>query len=598
MNAAIRVLHLEDSPLDQELVKQLLDDANLKCEITEVHTRSAFEEKVRGGNFDLILSDYSLPAFDGFSALKIAKKVCPTTPFIFVTGTLGEDNAVESLKHGATDYVLKQKLSRLGTAVRRALRERDETIGRLRAEDRLRESEEELRFLAYHDALTALPNRVFLLERLKELLGSSRRRGGKSAILFFDLDSFKNINDSLGHSIGDMVLKSVGERLHSTARSQDIVARLGGDEFVVVLNGIGDSTDAAMAAERINAIVASEIQLEDRLLFVTCSIGISVFPDDGDDTETLLKNADTAMFCAKEKGRNRWEFFTKDMNDRALERLTLENGLRVALAKDQFFLEYQPQVDISSRALVGVEALLRWRHPELGLIPPNRFISVAENTGEILRIGEWVMRTACAQAKRWQDEGLGAFPVSVNVSAVQFRHEGFLATVNHVLTETGLAPERLELELTESLLLACSGEMTSVVTGLLKMGVRLAIDDFGTGYSSFSYLRDYRFSKLKVDGTFVKGITTDSNDAAIAAAIVSMGKILRMKVIAECVETEQQLKMLRTCGCDEIQGYLVSRPVPASVLAEKLRSRQFWTLAGATIAEIVNPIGLRLRAGN
>jgi diguanylate cyclase (GGDEF)-like protein len=397
------------------------------------------------------------------------------------------------------------------------------------------------------------------------------------AILFFDLDAFKNINDSLGHSIGDLVLQSVGDRLLSTARIQDVVARLGGDEFVVVLDSITDGTDAAMAAERINTAVAKEIRLNERLLFVTCSIGISVFPDDGSDVEALLKNADTAMFCAKEKGRNRWEFFKKDMNDRAIERLTLENGLRVALANQQFFLEYQPQMDIQTGKLVGVEALLRWRHPELGLIPPNRFIPVAENTGEILHIGEWVLRTACAEAKRWQDEGLGTFPVAVNVSAVQFRFGGFLATVSRILEETGLAPERLELELTESLLLACGGEMTSVVSGLLKMGTRLAIDDFGTGYSSFSYLRHFRFSRLKVDGTFVKGITTDANDEAIAAAIVSLGKILRMKVIAECVETPEQLTMLLTCGCDEIQGYLVSRPVPADRFAESLRSREFET---------------------
>ena len=592
MNKVIRVLHLEDSPLDQELVKQLLDDAYPKCEITTVHTRGTFEEKVRE-KFDLILSDYSLPAFDGFSALEIAKKICPTTPFIFVTGTLGEDTVVESLKHGATDYVLKQKLCRLGTAVRRALRERDETIGRLKAEALLHETEEELRFLAYHDALTALPNRAFLLERLTELLGGSRRHGEKSAVLFFDIDCFKNINDSLGHSIGDMVLKSIGDRLLSTARSQDIVARLGGDEFVVVLSSINDSSDAAIAAERINAIVAKEIQLEDRLLFVTCSIGISVFPDDGVDTEEILRNADTAMFCAKEKGRNRWEFFTKDMNERALARLTLENGLRVALAEGQFYLEYQPQIAIASGQVAGAEALLRWRHPELGLVPPNRFIPVAESTGEILRIGEWVLRTACAEAKRWQNEGLGSFPVAVNVSAVQFRHDGFAKMVKSVLEETSLAPECLELELTESLLLACSGEMTTVLDELREIGVRLAIDDFGTGYCSFSYLRDYRFSKLKVDGTFVRGITTDSNDAAIAAAIVSMGKILRMKVIAECVETEQQLKMLRMCGCDEVQGYLLSRPVGAAALAEKFKSlQQLETLVGVSSPMVSRRMGM------
>jgi diguanylate cyclase (GGDEF)-like protein len=582
-SSTVHILHLEDNKSDRELVKLLLQNAGIKCEITAVETRADFVHCLERAVWDLILSDFALPSFDGLEALEIAANACPSTPFIFVTGTMGEDVAVESLKSGATDYVLKQKMSRLDSSVRRALLERAERLQRHEAEAKLQRSDEQLRFLAFHDPLTSLPNRAFLHDRLATTLSNGRRHGDKAALLFIDLDNFKSINDSLGHSVGDLVLKEVGDRLLMTARAHDVVARLGGDEFVVVLEGIKDSIDAAIVADRIKAVVASEILVQGHLLATTCSIGISVFPNDGVDCEALLKSADIALFSAKESGRNSWQFITQDMQSRAQERMILERSLRFAIDKGQLYLEYQPQVDLTSGKIIAAEALIRWIHPQLGIIGPNVFIPIAENRGDIIRIGEWVLRTACAQAKQWQEEGVGSIKVAVNVSAVQFRHEHFLGIVRSVLIETGLAPEYLELELTENIFLSFDDKMVSVLEEVRKMGVQLAIDDFGIGYCGFGYLRRFRFSKLKIDGSFVKTILENANDAALTTAIISMGKILDMGVIAECVETQRQVEFLRSLGCDEIQGYHFSRPLAVPDFAEKVRAHNALPLATALI---------------
>lgn len=562
-SSVIRILHLEDNSLDSELVRELLDESGLMCDITNVHTRAEFEACLETQAWHVILSDFALPSFDGLSALETAKELCPSTPFIFVTGTMGEENAIESLKNGATDYVLKQNLVRLAPAVRRALKERAETLHRMQAEHELHKSQEQIRFLAYHDALTGLPNRAFLLERLSDMLADARRHGERTGLLFIDLDHFKIVNDSLGHSLGDMVLTSVANRLKATAREQDIVARLGGDEFVVVLRSIKDSSDAGMAADRIKCVIAEEIIAENYRLISTCSIGITVFPENGDDAETLIRNADAALYAAKEAGRNTWQFFTSEMNLKAVERLTIETALRHALAEGQLFLEYQPQVEIASGRIVGTEALLRWRHPELGIVPPSTFIPIAENTGEIVQIGEWVLRTACAQARAWQRAGSPPLIMAVNVSAVQFRHSAFLGTIHQVLEETGLPPANLELEVTESLLMENPEAMMIVLRRITEMGPGLAIDDFGMGYCGLSYLRHFQFTRLKIDQSFVRAVLTDRRDAALTASIVNMARILDMKVIAECVETAEQVKLLQRIGCQQIQGYYFSRPVSA-----------------------------------
>ncbi len=341
-------------------------------------------------------------------------------------------------------------------------------------------AETRVQFLAYYDALTELPNRTLLQDRLSKALASSRRRKDKVALLFLDLDRFKVINDSLGHSFGDLLLRQVADRLKSQARDQDTVARVGGDEFLMVLSGVKDVTDVAIAAERIIDAMMPELVIQGRSLSISCSMGISIFPDHGADSETLIKHADAAMYSAKESGRNNFRFFTEDMNAQVVERLTLEHGLRAALEKKELFLVYQPQMDVATGRITGLEALLRWQHPELGLVPPDKFIQIAENSGLIIPIGEWVLRTGCSQARKWQDEGLATVSIAVNVSAVEFRKESFCALIRKVLHETGLAPQYLELELTESLLLTNADVMSTDLRELTGKGLTLAIDDFGT----------------------------------------------------------------------------------------------------------------------
>jgi len=435
-----------------------------------------------------------------------------------------------------------------------------------------RVAEERAQSLAYYDALTGLPNRILLRDRLARAMATARRQNHRVALLFLDLDRFKTINDSLGHSVGDLLLQGVAERLRSLAREQDTVTRLGGDEFLIVLTNVKEIPDVAVAAERFMDAMTAEFLIAGHSLSVGCSVGISIFPEHGADEETLIKNADAAMYTAKDNGRNNFQFFTADMNAQAVVRLALESGLRLALDKKELFLVYQPQLDIATGKISGLEALLRWQHPELGLVPTDEFIRIAESSGLIMPIGEWVLRTACNQAREWQDQGLPAISVAVNVSAVQFRREGFPDLISRVLRETGLAPEFLELELTESLLLANADVTFLVISKLKAIGVTLAIDDFGTGYSSFSYLRHFQINKLKIDRSFVRDVAVNPDDAAITAAIISMAKSLRLKVIAEGVEDEAQMSFLRSHHCDEIQGYYFSKPLAVDDVADRLRA--------------------------
>jgi predicted signal transduction protein with EAL and GGDEF domain len=349
-------------------------------------------------------------------------------------------------------------------------------------------------------------------------------------------------------------LCEVAQRLKRFAREEDTVARVGGDEFVIVLPSLQSASDAAAAAERIGKELDQEFVVRGHTFRVNCSIGISVFPEHGVDNEALIKNADAAMYCAKENGRCTFRFFTDEMNAQVVERLVLERGLRLALDRNELFLMYQPQLSLVSGAITGFEALLRWQHPSLGLVPPGKFIDVAESSGLIVPIGEWVLRTACLQAKKWKDKGFKIPTVAVNVSAIQFRQEGFCELVKTVLRDTHLPPRCLELELTESLLLSSGDQIFSLMRELKDMGVNLAIDDFGTGYSSLSYLRQFPVSKLKIDGSFIKDVAINPDDAAIATAIIDMSKALNLKVIAKCVETEAQLAFLQSRRCDEIQG--------------------------------------------
>ena len=424
--------------------------------------------------------------------------------------------------------------------------------------------------LAQHDSLTDLPNRLLLNDRLTRAIASARRNGNRLAVLFVDLDRFKDINDSLGHAIGDKLLQSVAERLVARVRNSDTVSRPGGDEFVVLLSELEHPEDAAVCAKKMLTALTAPHRIAQHDVHVTVSIGVSTYPEDGQDAETLVKSADTAMYQAKENGRNNYEFFRQDMNIRAVERQSLEGSLSRALERHEFVLHYQPKINLEKGAITGAEALIRWLHLDRGLIPPAQFVPIAEDTGLLLPIGQWVLHEACRQARAWLDAGLRPVPVAVNISAVEFRDKGFLEGVRAILKDTRLEPRYLELELTESVLMQHAESTASVLQALKAMGVQLAVDDFGTGYSSLSYLRRFPIDTLKVDRSFVRQITADADDAIIASAVISMGKSLKLRVVAEGVETREQLAFLQDQRCDEGQGYYFSRPVVAEQFAKLL----------------------------
>lgn len=433
-----------------------------------------------------------------------------------------------------------------------------------------KEAEEQVHRLAHYDVLTGLPNRVMLDRRLRQAIAHAEANHQTMALLFMDLDHFKTINDSLGHTLGDQLLIKVAKRLGGSLRSDDSVSRLGGDEFLILLADV-DGKTAASGAERILDLFGDPFDLEGHELRVTPSIGISMYPDDATDAEVLIRNADAAMYAAKEKGRSNFQFFTPDMNERARERLTLESDLRQALRAGQLSLHYQPVVQLANRRIVGAEALLRWHHPELGNISPTRFIPVAEQSGLIVEIGDWVIREACRQLAAWMREGVEPLPIAVNVSALQFWRGGLVDQVRAALDANALDAEWLELELTESLIMRDAETASHVIKQLNGLGVGLSIDDFGTGYSSLSYLKRFSISKLKIDQSFVQDLGEDPDDAAIVSAIVSMADDLGLGVVGEGVETEDQRRMLLNRGCLLGQGHLFDHPMPARLFGERLR---------------------------
>jgi len=421
-------------------------------------------------------------------------------------------------------------------------------------------AEEQIQTLAYFDPLTGLANRTLARDRLSQSLAAAKRHRERMGILYLDIDSFKIVNDCLGHSVGDELLQHIAKRLRCCAREEDTIARLGGDEFLIALGPIETYSDVAVIAERIARELTPPFDLHGHSFTVTSSIGISIFPDHGENVETLIKNADAAMYASKNRGRNTFSFFSEEMTTQAIERLQLGNSMRPALENNEFFLVFQPEFDLRTGNVSCWEALIRWKHPDLGLISPDKFIHVAETNGMIIPIGEWVLRTACLHARSWHDRG-NHIPVAVNVSAVQFRQAGFCDMVKDVLDQSGLDPEFLELEITESLLLATEDMRFEVLGRLKTLGVRLALDDFGTGFSNLSYLKQLPVSKLKIDRSFVSDLQHNPNDEAIAAAIIQMAKCLNLKVTAEGVENENQLRVLRAHGCDDVQGFLFSKPL-------------------------------------
>jgi diguanylate cyclase (GGDEF)-like protein/PAS domain S-box-containing protein len=422
--------------------------------------------------------------------------------------------------------------------------------------------EAELEFQANRDVLTGLANRNLLRDRLRQAIAYAERYGHPVWVMFVDLDRFKFVNDTLGHRAGDLLLNKVAERLLIAVRETDTAARLGGDEFALILPERSDERLSMTVVQRIMDTLSTPLVVEGHEFFVTCSIGVAAYPEDGADADTLIKHAEVAMYRAKEMGRNNFQFYTSAMNAAAIERLHIEGNLRSAIERNEFLLHYQPQVDLHTGRIFGMEALIRWKHPELGMVPPVRFIGLAEDTGLIVPIGKWVTRTACMQNKVWQEAGMGPLRVAVNFSPRQFYQEDMVQSVAAILEESGLDPKHLEIELTESLVMTDVDRATGIMRDLKALGVQLSIDDFGTGYSSLSYLKRFPIDVLKIDQSFVRDITIDPDDAAIVVSIISLAHSLRLKVIAEGVETYEQLAFLTDHGCDQMQGYYFSRPVP------------------------------------
>lgn len=443
--------------------------------------------------------------------------------------------------------------------------QRADRIMQTQSEEERLANREQLRHQAFHDALTGLPNRSRFFEHLEETIARAKRRlDNMFAILFVDLDQFKYINDSLGHAVGDQVLQTIGERLKGVLRETDMVARIGGDEFILVIDSIQRIDHAARIADKVHRAIAGEpCRIEGRDLGVTPSIGISIYPADGTSAMELIKNADAAMYHAKEMGRNNYQFFTQDMNARAFAVVSMEHSLRQALERGEFLLHYQPQVELASGRVVGAEALLRWQHPQMGLVMPAQFIPIAEERGLIIPIGDWVLREACRRNRAWQRAGLPNMRITVNVSALQFRQLDFAAKIAALLREENVAPESLELEITESVIMHSAEATMGALRKLKQMGLHLSIDDFGTGYSSLSYLKQFPIDRLKLDQSFVRGLPADVDDVAISTAVLGMAKTLKLKVMAEGVETREQLQFLRAHGCDEAQGFYFSQPVAA-----------------------------------
>lgn len=554
----MRILIAEDDPVSRRLLQAMLSKWGHEVVVT-CDGKEAWEELQNPDPPRLAILDWMMPGMDGPQVCRQVRSRCKEhyIYIILLTAKSQKQDAIDGLSAGADDYVSKpfdanELRVRLNTGAR---------ILKLQSE--LISTQETLRMQATRDPLTGLPNRLLFGDRLAHGISQAKRRKEMLATVFLDLDNFKLTNDTLGHGIGDALLKKVADRLSESLRHVDTIARMGGDEFTIILTDIKSEANVEHLAKKALDAFSESFHVEGHDIFITPSIGISIYPRDGEDAETLVKNADTAMYQTKEKGKNNYCVYTEAFNHATTERISLENNLRKAVEREEFILHYQPRLSIKSGRILGVEALVRWRHPGHGILPPAQFIPLAEETGLIIPIGEYVLRAACAQNKAWQEAGIAPIGVAVNVSARQFHREDLQTTVQRALDDTGLDPQYLGLELTESILMQNPSASINILDKLIAMGIRLSLDDFGTGYSSLSYLKRFPIDAVKLDQSFVREITTNVSDAAIARAVIAMAHSMKLEVIAEGVETLEQLEFLRSLSCDEMQGYFVSHPVPA-----------------------------------
>ncbi len=682
-NEVLRILIVEDVPVDAELMVLQLKDDGLNFDWQRVQNEQDFLQAL-DARPDLILTDWCLPQFSGLKVLELLNDRDNDIPVVVVSGSIGEEIAIDALQKGAFDYVLKDRPARLGAAIRHALEEkelRDERkryLEKLRLADQVfestgegiivtdidanivavnpsfeqitgytkvevlgknprilksnhqdrsfffemwntllgtghwrgevwnrrkngevypewltisavknsegitthfvgvfndissvKEAQAQLDFLAHHDALTRLPNRTLFRDRLGHALIHAQRENNNLAVLFLDLDRFKTINDTLGHPVGDDLLKQAAERMQQAIRADDTLARLGGDEFVLLLEDDSTAHHAVIVAHKLLQIFNRPMFIEDHALTVTASIGIALFPHDGKDVDTLLKHADLAMYQAKQQGRNTYQFFSSGLTTGAFERLIMENALRGAVARNELLLYYQPQINLIDRTLAGVEALVRWQHAELGMVSPGQFIPLAEDMGIIGDIGEWVLNEAVRQMAEWQAQGFDVSRVSVNLSMQQIDREDLAGQVSAALERVSVPAKHLELEVTESMIMRQPEQAMRILDNLRQQGISLSIDDFGTGYSSLAYLKNLPLDRLKIDQSFVQDIGRDEHGEAIVRVIISLARNLGLEAVAEGVESEEQAQFLEREGCNIAQGYLFARPMPADELTRQ-----------------------------
>ncbi len=560
MEAPLRILHVEDNPLDAELLHEQLSKSGLVFKVQRVASQADFLSALAKREFDLILCDYSIPSFNGRDALALAQEKCPDIPFIFASGTIGEERAIEVLKAGATDYVLKDRTARLGPAIQRAMQGAKESRKR-------KQMEEEIRRLAYSDPVTGLPNRVSLNERLEQYLRADRENQRPAALLLMNLSHFADINNTLGHKNGDLLLQKIGQRLKRALPESALVAAPDGDTFAVLLQG--DLAQTTFAAELMLGTLREPVVIEGLRIDIEASVGIALYPSHGQDPGTLFRRADIARSLAK-GSQSHYALYDPAQDHHSAERLALISELRDAIKENQLVLHYQPKTDLKTGRVISAEALMRWQHPKQGLIQPMQFIPLAEHTGLIKPVTEWAIRTALRQIQTWQKEGI-ELAVAVNLSARNLLDPGLPHQIGRLLKEFGVAPERLELEITESVIMADPVRAMDCLTQLNQMGLRLSVDDFGTGYSSLAYLKRLPVHELKIDKAFVQGLMKDRNDAVIVRAAIDLGHAMGLAQVAEGVENQQTWHGLLALGCDMLQGNFLSKPLPPDDFVRWLR---------------------------
>jgi len=550
------VLIADDDPSIRLVLKYTMEQSGYQ--VIEVANGLEAVQAVIRYTPDLILMDAVMPEMDGFRATEEIKKILEfqTTPILMATSLDDDQSITKAFEVGASDYitkpfnwsVLKHRTARMLSAAN---------------------AEKEIRHLAYHDVLTGLPNRMLFMDRIDQAISRAQRENSKFALLFLDIDHFKVINDSMGHAAGDQLLNVVSQRLTQVLRKTDTVARLGGDEFTIIVEALDDCELVAVIAKNILSSLEKYIEINQKEVYIGGSIGVALYPQDGENFGALLKNADTAMYRAKELGRQTFQFYADEMSFKAMQRLDLENQIRNALKNQEFVVYYQPKVDLKTGECSGMEALVRWQHPQRGLVAPVEFIPLAEETGLIIQLDEWVIKSACKQFKKWQECGYPVKNLSVNVSARHFKEGNMLEHCAKVMDEMQMSPEHLEVELTESALVGTYQSAKNILNEIHNMGIKIALDDFGTGYASMSYLKEFPFDTVKLDRSFVKGVPDDKESSAIVKAMIQLAAALNLKIVAEGIETELQKTFLTEQGCTYGQGYLWSKPLSAEGFENK-----------------------------